>query len=342
MQLAIIRRLIVEGHSVDLILAFEGGVLLPLLPPEVRVIELRAKRLAGSFPGLVRYLKAEKPWSMQAIMWPCTVIAVAARMTARSRTKLVLSDHTYLSQHYPGVRQRIALRLSMSAFYNRAEHRVAVSKGAAADLAKLAGVPGHAVEVIYNPIDLPESVAETAAAVDAWGGASPRIISAGSFKSEKNHDLLIRAFARVVATAPHARLIILGEGALRPKLQALGKELGVADKLILPGFQIDPWPYYAGADLFVLSSDYEGMSLVIVEALHAGLRVVSTDCVAGPAELLDGGRFGQLVPVGDEEALARAMADELADPASPERQRARAREITGPRNLARYVELLTA
>jgi glycosyltransferase involved in cell wall biosynthesis len=339
-QLAIMRHLVEAGHEVQLILAFGGGVLLRLVPPEVRVFELGAKRLAGTLPRLVRYLRAEKPWSLQAIMWPCTVLAVAARMAARSPTRLVLSDHTFLSDHYPAPRTQRLLRLSMRLLYPRAEHRVAVSRGAASDVAKLAGLADRDVEVVYNPVDLPDTIVESDSARQSWQGASPRIISAGAFKAEKNQDLLIRAFARVARHYPAARLVILGEGALRGKLEALRDEFGLADKVALPGFQIDPWPYLAGADLFVLSSDYEGMSLVLVEAMHAGLKVVSTDCEAGPAELLQGGRFGRLVSVGDEQALARAMSEELNTPANPERQKARARQITGRRNLERYEELL--
>ncbi|NJC06475.1 glycosyltransferase involved in cell wall biosynthesis [Sphingomonas kaistensis] len=339
-QLAIMRHLVAAGHQVDLILAFGGGVLLPLVPPEVRIIELRAGRLGSSLVGLVRYLKAKKPWSLHAIMWPCTVLAVAAKMVARSNAKLLLSDHTFLSDHYASPRTRRILRLSMKALYPRAEHRVAVSKGAAADVAKLAGLSDSEVEVIYNPVDLPEVVAENAAARQQWQGASPRIISVGAFKAEKNHDLLIRAFARVVQRFPDARLVILGEGALRAHLEALRDDLGLGDKVRLPGFQLDPWPYLAGADLFVLSSDYEGMSLVLVEALHAGLKVVSTDCEAGPAELLQGGNYGRLSPVGDGAALARAMIEELETASDPGRQRVRASEITGRRNLERYEQLL--
>ncbi|WP_338503898.1 glycosyltransferase [Sphingomonas kaistensis] len=339
-QLEIMRHLVAAGHEVHLVLAFGGGVLLPLVPAGVKLVELRSSRLAVSGVGLMRYLKAERPWSLQAIMWPCTVIAVAAKFLARSTTKLVLSDHTFLSDHYAGTRNRLALRLSMSLLYPRAEHRVAASKGAAADVAKLAGLPPHAVEAIYNPVALPDAVASTAETRQAWSGASPRIISAGSFKAEKNHELLIQAFALVARQYPDARLIILGDGALRVKLEALRDRLGLRDQVVLPGFQLDPWPFYADADLFVLSSDYEGMSLVLVEALHAGLRIVSTDCEAGPAELLEGGRFGRLVPVGDANALCRAMLDELIEPPNPERQRARALAISGPAALQRYEELL--
>jgi glycosyltransferase involved in cell wall biosynthesis len=247
-----------------------------------------------------------------------------------------------LSVHYPKPRQRLAMRLSMTAFYPRADKVIAVSQGAAADVARLAGLSADVVEVVYNPIDLPNEVAETAASRQLWGEQGPRIISAGALKPEKNHELLIRAFAQLLDRRPSARLLIIGEGALRPRLQALCVEVGIDDKVRMAGFQLDPWPYYAGADLFVLSSDNEGLPLVLVEAMHAGLRLVSTECAEGVGEILDGDRFGKLVPVGNEDALAAAMEQALDEPANPARQKARARELAGPRQFARYVELLTA
>jgi glycosyltransferase involved in cell wall biosynthesis len=165
-------------------------------------------------------------------------------------------------------------------------------------------------------------------------------VTLGRLSNQKNHALLLKAFRRVLDQLPGARLVILGEGPLRVELEKLREELGLAGKVDLPGFAVDPWPILVSADLFVLSSDYEGMSLVLVEAMHAGLRVVSTDCVAGPAELLESGRYGRLVPVGSEQALAQAIIQELAAPRNPGRQQARARKITGEPNLRRYEELL--
>lgn len=341
-QLAIIRYLVQVGHQVDLILAHQGGVLLPLLPPQVRVIELRARRLAGALPGLVRYLRSERPWSLQAVMWPCTVIAVTAKIAARSSTKLVLSEHTMLSAHYPGARKRLALQATMRATYGRAAHCIAVSQGAAEDVADLAGLPATTVEVVHNPIDLPSAIAETAASRGTWGAASPRIISAGALKPEKNQELLIRAFARVAERLPQARLVIVGDGALRSRLETVRDELELGDKVSLAGFKLDPWPFYAGADLFALSSDNEGLPLVLVEALHAGLRVVSTDCAPGVREILDDDRYGTVVPVGNAAMLAEGILAALQEAVDPEQQQARAQQLAGPRQFARYEELLAS
>ena len=127
---------------------------------------------------------------------------------------------------------------------------------------------------------------------------------------------------------------------MRSSLEALAAELGIADRVLLPGFDRDPWPYLASADLFVLSSDYEGFPLVLVEAMYAGLKVVSTDCQSGPSEILCEGRYGRLVPCGDTDALARAMEMALAEPGDPAGVRERAAAMTGPGLMARYSDLV--
>jgi glycosyltransferase involved in cell wall biosynthesis len=341
-QLAIMRHLVDAGHEVHLVLAHEGGVLMPLVPREVRVIPLRAKRLFATLPGLVGYLRKEKPWSLHAVMWPCTVLAVAAKMIARVKTRLLLVDHVALSKQYPAGRQQAMLRATLGFFYPRADHVAAVSHGAAANTERLAGMPPGSVETIYNPMHLPAELPAADPGHTQWRDGAPRLVTLGRLDSQKNHDLLLRAFHKLLEVHPDATLLILGEGSLRGQLEQARHDLGLDRRAMLPGFAVDPWPLLVSADLFVLSSDYEGLPLVLVEAMHAGLRIVSTDCVTGPSELLDDGKYGRLVPVGDEDALARAMIEELEAPRQPERQRARAQEIVGARNLERYEDLLAS
>jgi glycosyltransferase involved in cell wall biosynthesis len=192
--------------------------------------------------------------------------------------------------------------------------------------------------VIYNPISPPTRIASNAKVDALWTGKGPRIITVGAFKEQKNHALLLDAFARVAAK--DAQLMLLGQGHLRAALERRASELGIAGRVLMPGFTVDPWPYLASADVFVLSSDYEGFPLVLAEAMHAGLKVVSTDCISGPAELLDGGRWGRLVPCGDAQRLAEAIDAALAEPSDPARMRRRAVEMAGPAMIHRYTELL--
>lgn len=327
-----------RGHRVDLLLLQGKGELLALLPKAVRVINLNASRILGALRPLVRYLRAERPDALHVVMWPVTIIAILAHRLARSDATLMVSDHVAYSQPFLTARQTRLLRLTTRIFYSLADHRIVVSEAAADDLARLSGIARQRFEVIYNPISPPQHIASNAQVEALWGGAGPRIINVGALKEQKNHALLLDAFARLGDKS--ARLMILGQGHLRGALERQARELGIADRVIMPGFCADPWPYLASADLFVLSSDYEGFGLVIAEAMYAGLKVVSTNCQSGPAEILGDGKYGRLVRCGDAPALAEAIDAALAEPADPERMRARAMEISGPSTLDRYADLL--
>lgn len=328
-----------RGHKADFVLMEAKGDLLPLVPDGVRIVDLKAHRIVAALLPLARYLREEQPDTLHAVMWPVTIIAIMAHRVARSGAKLVVSDQVALSRQVSGGFQRRLLEWSTRLLYPLADVRVVCSKMAADDLAQLSGIARDRIEVIYNPISPPVRIASNAKAEALWKGEGPRVITVGNLKEQKNHALLLSAFARLGDRT--ARLMILGEGPLRPSLEELAAELGIAERVLFAGFTLDPWPYLASADLFVLSSDYEGFPLVLAEAMQAGLRVVSTDCVSGPAELLDGGCYGRLVPCGDADALARAIDLALAEPADPERMRSRAIEMAGPAMVARYSELLT-
>ena len=332
--------LLARGHRVDLVLARKQGELLAVVPEGARVIDLGAKRIAAAVGPLARYLKRERPDALHAVMWPITVVGIVAHALARSKARLMVSDQVALSQQVTGGRQLALLKLTTRLLYPRADIRVACSGGAADDLARLSRIPRDRIEVIFNPITPPKVIATNAEVEALWGDATDRIITTGSLKEQKNHALLLQAFAML--DRPGAKLMILGEGHLRAMLEEKARALGIADRVLMPGFALDPWPFLASAELFVLSSDYEGFGNVLPEAMCAGLRVVSTDCPSGPSEILEGGAFGRLVRPGDAEALAQAIAAELDCPAMPERQRARALALSGPQTIARYTELLTA
>jgi glycosyltransferase involved in cell wall biosynthesis len=232
------------------------------------------------------------------------------------------------------------LRLTTRLFYRRADARVAVSREVADDLADLSGIDRAAFDVIYNPIPNPPPDLRTAPEAEAlWRGGEVRILSAGSLKGQKNQALLLRSFARLRQRRP-AHLVLIGDGPLRGALSALADRLGLAGHVSMPGFVTDPWPYYASADLFVLSSDYEGFGNVLVEAMRCGLPVVSTDCKAGPREILADGAYGLLVPVGDEAALAKAMEEALDRRPDADMLKRRAEELSGSRAGERYLDLM--
>ena len=212
---------------------------------------------------------------------------------------------------------------------------------AAAVLAALWVIAPVSIDVIYNPGAEPRITPEATREVEqGWPATAPRILTVGSLNAAKNHRLLIEAFA-LLRRSRSAQLMILGQGDLRGELEALVAARGLAGDVVFPGFFTNPWPFYASAQVFALSSDYEGYPLVLIEAMRSGLSVVSTDCESGPREILDGGTYGRLVPCGDPAALAQAMADALDRPTDAAILRDRAQALSGQDTSDRYLALMT-
>jgi glycosyltransferase involved in cell wall biosynthesis len=333
----LVNDLVRRGHDVDLLVMKRTGELFGLVDQKVRVIDLKAPRARNVPAPLARYLRQERPDVMQLSMWPLTVVGILAGCLSGSKTRIVVSDHAVLSNHVPHSVQPF-LRLTTRAFYPRADARVTVSHGAARDLAAISGLPESSFTVITNPIEFPTKL-EREEAVDAlWGGASKRILTVGHLKEVKNQAFLIRAFSKLPPRLG-AKFMILGTGPLESELKRDAAELGLEDRVIFPGYAVDPWPFYASANLFVLGSDEESFGNVLVEAQFAGLPVVST-INTGASEVLGGGEFGTLVPRGDVEGFAKAMEEALRGDESKSGGKERAVAISGARSLDRYESLL--
>jgi glycosyltransferase involved in cell wall biosynthesis len=331
------------GHTVEFALMQAVGEFLPKARQDFGVVDLAAPRIR-QLPGrLARYLRDRRPNAVIANMWPLTSVSVVGRALSRHRCKLLLVEHNTLSRQYANWGKGHALRmaLSLATTYRFADMIAAVSEGAATDIAALARLPRSRVSVLHNPIPqkpMP-SEDERTTADRMWNCPSGlRILTVGSLKDQKNHPLLLSSFAAMGRL--EARLMLLGQGGNEVALRALASNLGIADRVIFAGFHHDPSAFYATADLFVLSSDYEGFGNVIVEALSFGLPVVSTDCPSGPAEILQNGRFGRLVPVGDAEALAGAMSEALCKPVHRDALKQRAAEFDPGKAAAKYLKLL--
>lgn len=315
-----------RGAHVDCVLMAAQGEFLPLLDPRISVIDLTAPNLRNVPAALRRYLREAKPDTLLAAMWPLTSVAAIGTLGLSGRPRMVFSDHCSLREQYAGPLPRyLTMRATMPVTSYLADHVIAVSDGLANEVAKLAFLPRHKVQTIWNPVGTPLC---SKAVKKVWGTApGPRLLAVGRLKQQKNFPLLLRAFARFAAERK-GTLAIVGEGEERPNLETLIAGLGMQERILLPGFTTTPGDWYAGADLFVLPSDYEGFGNVVVEALHAGLRIVATDCRHGPAEILGHGQWGALTPVGDEAALAAALAQALDAPHDPEAQKQRAAEFS--------------
>lgn len=370
-----------QGLRVDLLLAKgEEGPSTRWIPADVRVVRLprssswRGRYLAlkadptgahvavrpviGSpklptaaayLSSLTAYLDRVRPDALITSEPYFNIVGIWARGLARAPTRLVVTERNALSTRLDLHRHRRRWRWRylpplIARLYPQADAVVAVSRGVGADLTALAGLPPQAVATIYNPVVGPELVEAARAPLDhPWFApdAPPVVLGVGRLSAAKDFPTLIRAFARV-RQHREARLIILGEGRERAALERLVRELQLWDVVALPGFVHNPAAYMARARVFVLSSLHEGFGNVIAEALACSCPVVSTDCPSGPAEILDGGRYGALVPVGDHDELARAVLRTLDDPPERDLLRARADAFTIERAAERYLELLHA
>jgi glycosyltransferase involved in cell wall biosynthesis len=274
---------------------------------------------------LARYLQRRKPTTLLSTTDRDNRIALLARSwpgARRSRCYVSLWNHVSSAAARPAVRRRKFRR--MRRLYPRADCIIADCRGIADDLIEN-GLPADRIETIYAPIIDADLHARADEPVDhPWfqPGQPPVVLGVGRLAPQKDFPTLLRAFARV-GRQQNARLVILGEGPERSRLENLARELEITQSLDMPGFVDNPHPYMARAGLFALSSAWEGVSLVLIEAIALGTPVVATDCPSGPGEVLTGSLRDRLISVGDVDALATAMDRELrgrsVDPAALDR-----------------------
>lgn len=317
-------QLAARGHQVDLLVSQAVGPFRAEVAGNVRIIDFAARRVATSLPLLVTYMRNAKPNTVFSVMNYANIVVILATKLAGVKTRLVISERNSLSAIMPSVKGRVLLGL-MRVLYPRADRVIAVSEAMKSELLSRLRLPRQLVIAIPNPVDISVLDSQVTSIPDhEWfhNRASPVILAAGRLVSQKGFATLIDAFAKLRMTRD-ARLIILGEGAEHQQLNNQINLLGLRGFVHLAGFKNNPFSWMAACDLFVLSSKHEGFPNVLVQAMACGARVVSTDCPTGPYEILEGGRWGRLVPVEDACALASAMASALDDP-SPPRVRDRA------------------
>jgi glycosyltransferase involved in cell wall biosynthesis len=333
------------GLQVDFWVGRTDAPFLDRLPPTVRTLRHEAASSRRRRLALGAYLSAERPDVVLAAKDPAVLMALAARRQSGVGGAVVARPGTVSER----LRRRPALlrwrdRWAMRRAYRGADLIVANSHGLARDAAKVAGVAIESIPVVRNPVITPDLEHLAAAPVaHPWLGPErpPVLLGAGGFRRQKDFHTLLRAFARVRAERD-VRLILLGRGRLEASLRRLAAELGVARDVDFPGFAENPYPFMKAAAVFVLSSRWEGSPNVLTEALALGTPAVATDCPSGPAETLQEGRVGLLVPVGDADAMAGAVLRTLDQPPDPARLRAAVREYTVAENARRYAELLQA
>jgi len=337
---------LLRGFDVDVITCYETQNISNFFSKEIRLINFNSHSLSQSFIPLVKYLKQEKPDVLVVFMWPLTVVAILAKIVALSSVRLITTDHNTLSMQYASKSflMKMGLRFSIMLTYPFAKYRVAVSRGVAKDLMQLSKLKQNSFKVIYNPIKvMPSTPLGRDFANEIWDvlGTGTRILNVGRLKRQKNQKLLLEAFAQVLEVFD-ASLVILsdGEDAIKKELQLYIAEHDLKNRVRLVPHVDDLTAWYESADMFVLSSDYEGFGNVLVEALNAGLPIVSTDCPSGPSEILSGGEFGRLVPVGRSDLLAHAIIETKYDHPSSCILKNRAKVFMGDSAFLEYSSLM--
>lgn len=333
--LAIVNGLVEMGHRVDLIVAAQGAPNENRLDPRIRFIPLvpRTSRAIGSglnriadlmsaIPALVRYLNTERPDALIGMANHAAAIAALAHgvMHGPRDTALVLRASNHMT-HASAGGSRLR-RAHLRPVWRRANHIIAVSRSVAQSLVDGLGIAPERITVLPSPI-LPDDLTERQQAdpghpwLEPEESGPPVIAGIGRFVRQKGFDVLLEAFALASSQRP-CRLLLFGDGPLREPLQARIRQLGLGDRVDLPGITTQPYAVLSRADLFVLPSRWEGMPAVLIEALAAGCPVVATDCPGGVAEVIADGKLGSLVPVDDAPGLARAMVGALAARPDPE------------------------
>jgi glycosyltransferase involved in cell wall biosynthesis len=299
-----------KGYHVDLIVIKFKGAFCEQVDSSINVINLNCKRVIFSLFPLINYLNLNKPDILLASLTHINIVSIIAGLFSRVKTKVIVIEHSLKTKLFKNLNLKNRMvDLFMLFTYPKAYRVVAVSKEVAKNISVRSGIELSKIDIINNPIYSNSIILKSKENLNhPWflENQPPVILSVGRLTEEKNFSLLIRAFANV-RNKYNVRLLILGEGKLREQLTALASKLGVEKDFCMPGFVENPYAYMSRASLFVMSSDYEGFGNVLVEAMACGTPIISTNCPGGPAEILENGLWGELVPVGDLKTLTSSI-----------------------------------
>ncbi len=345
-MVALANQFTLEFRAVDMVLQ-QSGPLAYELDSDVNRHFLPARNYRTYTRQLVSYYEEFRPDFVLTSIYVTGLCALIARLLSKHKPKIVVGAHNLFSAKVgrpDNIKDKYLLSSAARLLFPLADAVVCVSNGVANDLMQHVPLTQNKLHVIYNPVvpqDLDELVCEPVA--HPWlqaGRSQATIVSLGRLVPQKGLDTLLRA----LQIGPlDARLIILGDGPSRELLERLALELGIRDRVDFVGTDLNPFKYLARADLFVMTSRWEGFGNTLVEALACGCPVVATNCESGPSEILEGGRFGSLVPVDAVDQIAISMHDSLTQGNNEDAKKsriARALEFNLESSSSRYKELL--
>lgn len=341
------RGLRAQGILVDLLIRSSESSFLNQLEPQVNVIQLDPAENSDERSALIDYCEKFHPAILLTGKKEDSALAISIKSALAVCPRIILGVHlnytAQLNSRRAGVINKFRRYRQIRKLYRGADTLICVSEGVCDDISRILKKTPVETLVLPNPVITPELGELAAQEVDhPWlrdPGGAPVLLGVGRMGKIKNFPLLIKAFARV-RSRHDCRLVILGDGRQRERLAALTQKLGIADDVDFPGFVDNPYAYMAKAALFVLSSEWEGLPTVLIEALAVGTPVVSTDCPSGPYEILQGGRFGKLVPTGDEAALADAIIATLSRRHDPQQLRDAVKPYTMEASCKAYIQKL--
>ena len=263
----------------------------------------------------VKYLRNHQPDIVISSLELINFIAIIGKFLSASKAKFVIRIASTVSiQKRPAIKKVIE-KIAVTILYRYADEIIAVSNGVADDLSIYARIDGRQITTIYSPVIFPNLLKKSAEVTShPWFAvkSEPVILGIGRLSPEKNFANLIKAFA-IIKERTQAQLIILGSGEQRRELETLIRNLNLEEVVDLPGFVENPYAFLNSASVFVLSSDWEGLPVALIEALACGIKIVSTDCPSGPREILKNGEYGTLVPPGNPVLLAQAISGALEE-----------------------------
>jgi len=305
-----------EIFELSLVLLNKEGVYLNEVPGDVTIVDLSKRGRMDFFRLAIRLanlIAKERPSLIVSFLTYTNYLTVLARFLSRKNIPVVLSERSILSIALRHGKFYLLKRNLMYLLYPHVARIIAISKGVKKDLLNFFSLNSEKVSVIYNAIDTAVIERLKREEVDhLWFQKNiPVLVACGRLIHHKNHAILIKSFAKLHGI--DARLIILGEGEERNSLVKLIYKLGVQHKVVLFGFQKNPFKFIARSTVFIHPSDWEGFGNVIIEAMACGVPVISTRCPSGPNEIITNEVNGLLIPVGDVDALATATMRLLKD-----------------------------
>jgi glycosyltransferase involved in cell wall biosynthesis len=283
------------------------GPFLKEVPADVLVHDLKARRVRYAFPGMVRLVWKLRPQVVHSAMLELNIASILCRPFLPPRTRVLIREDISTSAYNFQLGRNLRVWSFLYRVYGKADKVICVADYVLNDLAQNYGVPRSKMVRIYNFVDVSETRTLADAIENPYSGDGPHLVAAGRLSDQKGFDILLEAMALVRNSLPNSQLTILGEGDLRSELLAQRERLSLNEAVHLPGFQSNPFPYFKHADLFVLPSRFEGLPLVVLEAMAVGTPVVASDCPGGLREILAGCPMAWLVPPCDPEALAETI-----------------------------------